>query len=65
MMFFGPLLVLLGLGAVAYLLGWRPQDRSMSGPDREKKALDILNERYARGEITREQYQSIREDLER
>ncbi len=31
------------------------------GPGR---ALDILNERYARGEITREEYQEIRRDIE-
>ncbi len=31
------------------------------GPGR---ALDILNERYARGEITREEYQEIRKDIE-
>jgi uncharacterized membrane protein len=27
-------------------------------------ALDILNQRYARGEITREQFQSMKQDLE-
>ncbi len=29
-----------------------------------RRALDILNERYARGEITREEYQEIRRDIE-
>lgn len=28
------------------------------------RALDILNERYARGEITRAEYQEIRRDME-
>lgn len=28
------------------------------------RALDILNERYARGEITRAEYQEIRRDIE-
>ncbi len=29
-----------------------------------RRALDILNERYARGEITRAEYQEIRRDIE-
>ena len=29
-----------------------------------KSALDILKERYARGEINREQYEQMRRDLE-
>ncbi len=33
------------------------------GP-RTSRALEILEERYARGEITREQYQEMRRDLE-
>jgi len=30
----------------------------------ERRPLDILKERYARGEITREQYEQMRRDLE-
>lgn len=29
-----------------------------------KSALDVLKERYARGEVTREQYEQMRRDLE-
>ena len=62
MMFFGWLLALVGLGALAYQFGWHPEQRRSS--DEAKSALDILNERYARGEISREEYQRMREDLE-
>lgn len=61
MMFFVWLLGLLGLGALAVGVGWRPTGRQ--GPT-IRSALDVLNERYARGEISREEYQSMREDLE-
>ena len=61
MMFFGWLLAALGLGALAYKMGWHQQEDRREG---SKTPLDILNERYARGEITREEYQAIREDLE-
>ena len=60
MMFFGWLLAALGLGALAYNLGWhKPQEREDRRPP-----IEILNERYARGEISRDEYQSMREDLE-
>lgn len=59
-MVFGMLLVpLLFLGLAALLLGWRPQ--VSSGPRRT--ARDILRERYARGEISREEYERMRADL--
>ena len=32
---------------------------------RGQNALDILNQRYARGELSREQYDQMRRDLER
>ncbi len=37
-----------------------PESTGSSGRD----ALDILKERYARGEITREEYLSMKKDLE-
>lgn len=33
------------------------------GGERGERALDILGERYARGELTREQYEQMRRDL--
>jgi putative membrane protein len=53
-------LVILGLVA---LVRWLAQ--SGSGKTQEKTALDILKERYARGEIDREEYEQKRTDLEK
>lgn len=55
-------LVLIVVGIVA-LAKW---SSSSSGPGRsaDKRPLDIVQERYARGEITREQYEQMRRDLE-
>ena len=62
MMVFGWLLAILGLGTLAYQFGWRPEDRRGTD-DQARSALDILRERYARGEITREQYEEMRREL--
>jgi putative membrane protein len=40
--------------------GMPPEQRSAGGSE---DPLHILRQRYARGEITREEYQSMREDL--
>jgi len=34
-------------------------------PSRERRAIEILKERYARGEITREEFQEMKKELER
>ncbi|MEJ2353910.1 MAG: SHOCT domain-containing protein [Anaerolineales bacterium] len=66
MMFMGLLwlvpLILIGLG-VAYALGWRPGDGEQPLRRKEQSPLDILKARYARGEISREEYQEMRRDL--
>lgn len=45
------------------LVGYRQLNRQML-QNENANALDILNQRYARGEITREQFQSMKQDLE-
>ena len=58
------ILLLVIVGGIAYALGWRPQF-NQSGPAQTKQTpLELLKERYARGEISREQYDQMRLDLE-
>jgi putative membrane protein len=60
---FGGLLWLILLGVIIWAVislvsgGHQPQQR------REEDPLEIAKRRYARGEITREQYEQIRNDL--
>jgi putative membrane protein len=56
-------LVLLGVGAY-YLLKEVTGTESAAVPGQGEKALEILKERYARGEITRNEYQKMKEELE-
>jgi putative membrane protein len=53
--------VLLGLG---FALLVRYATRPGRDEDKPKSALDILKERYARGEIGREEYEQKKRDLE-
>lgn len=64
MMVSGLILTLVIVGAIAYALGWRPQF-NQSGPAQSRQTpLEILQARYARGEISREEYEQMRRDLE-
>ncbi|OYX27902.1 MAG: electron transporter RnfE [Hydrogenophilales bacterium 28-61-11] len=63
MAFFWLILILLVLAVVKYLKG----GRRSNAPDSGKKpdALAVLEERYAKGEINREEYLQKRDDLKR
>lgn len=50
------------VGIVA-LVRWLMPSQGGGAPD--TSALDILRERYARGEIEKEEYETMRRDLER
>lgn len=55
-------LVLIALGA--YYLITEFSGTGRSPPSHREKALEILKERYARGEITKDEYVEMKEDLE-
>ncbi|MFQ6076022.1 MAG: SHOCT domain-containing protein [Candidatus Bathyarchaeia archaeon] len=55
-------LVLIALGAYYLITEFSGTGRPSSGGSR--RALEILGERYAKGEITREQYLRMKEELE-
>ena len=63
---FGLIFTVLIIGAIVYGLGWRPQGQNtlFTSPSNGKSALDITKERYARGELSREQYLQVVADLE-
>jgi putative membrane protein len=64
MMGFGLIFVLAIVGAIAYALGWRPQFNQMGPTQNRETPLEILKARYARGEISSEEYERMRRDLE-
>jgi len=64
MMGFGLIIPLLVIGAIAYALGWRPQSNQTSPAQTSQTPLELLKARYARGEISREEYEQMRLDLE-
>ena len=51
------------IGGIVVLVRWLSNTSGRSHPTSEKTPLDILKERYARGEITRETYEQMRSDI--
>ena len=64
MMGFGLIIPLLLIGGIAYALGWRPQFNQTGSAQTSETPLALLKARYARGEISREEYDQMRLDLE-
>ena len=63
MMGFDLILVLVIVGGIAYALGWRPQFNQTKPDQTSQTPLELLKSRYARGEISREQYELMKQDL--
>jgi putative membrane protein len=60
-------LVILGIVAlIRWLMRESQADRDQNGraPPRDKTPLEIVQERYARGEIDREEYEQKKRDLQ-
>jgi putative membrane protein len=53
------------IGGLALAVAWALRRGSSAGaaPDGGQRALELLKERYARGEIDKEQYEQIKRDL--
>ena len=67
-MWFGPLfwLVILGLivWAVISMSNKNRESSQSGGVSGTESALDILKKRYARGEITKEEFEQMKKDLQ-
>ena len=50
--------------AIAALIRWLMTQSSPGRSSRDKSPLEIVQERYARGEIDREEYEQKKRDLE-
>ncbi len=65
-MVFGGIIFVLFWGVIIFLIVWAIRRFSgpsgMGGPS-TRSGLDIAKERYARGEITKEQFDQIKKDL--
>lgn len=64
MMGFGLILPLLLIAVIAYGLGWRPQFNQQLPREHQREPLEVLKVRYARGEISKVEYEEMRRDLE-
>lgn len=58
------LLLLVIVGAIVYALGFRPKLNQNNPNKTDQTPLEILKARYARGEISREEYDQVRLDLQ-
>jgi putative membrane protein len=62
-MILGSIWMVLFWGGLIVLVIWGIKKLTQSSGGGTKNALDVAKERYARGEITREQFEQIKKDL--
>ena len=60
--FGGGIMMVLFWAAVIYFIVWLVRNNKMNGVD-DKKALNILKERYAKGEIDKKEFEEKKKDL--
>lgn len=56
-------LILLAVWLIVVLFPAGPQPPAANTPDTPTRARDILDQRYARGELSREQYEEMRQTM--
>jgi putative membrane protein len=54
---------LLLIGVIVLVLSWRPERWTGDNQQNRQTPLDIVKNRYASGEITRQEYEEMRKDL--
>lgn len=60
----GWILMIAFWGGIIALIFWAVRRATDRGPaEHHRSALDIAKERYARGEITKEQFEQLKKDL--
>ena len=64
-MVFGGIWMVIFWGAIIWLVIWGVGQVSGGGRRSEDTPLEIARTRYARGEITREQFEQLQQDLRR
>ena len=62
-MFLGLIFFIAIIVAVIILIVWLVKKKSYCKGENKSRVLDILKERYAKGEITKEQFEAMKKDL--